>query len=358
MTCQLFSGNASCGTMSRAKAYKYAADMGASVLQCSFGQASGLVKSDEEFKRFYSFEEEMLNYFMEHPSANNPVDKNFAIFASGNDGQPLSGYPAAHQKYISVSAFGPDYLPTSYTNYGPGTNIAAPGGEYYDGKTTERMILSTGVDGVKNPSPEVDNNSNYVYMQGTSMACPHVSGVLALGISYAKKLGKTFTRDELTSLLLTSVNDIDQFVKSGTKQYYDLNNAKFTTLPLDRNWKKMGTGAVDAWKFLMAIEGTPSLMVEAGKTMMVDISRYVNPEIGYKIDVDQTARTALGIEGDPVIRNGKLEIRCNAIGSGKITLRGAVGKDKEKEDGISEIGFSRELSIVSRPFATDNGGWL
>ena len=192
MTCQLFSGNASCGTMSRAKAYKYAADMGACVLQCSFGQASGLVKSDEEFKRFYSFEEEMLNYFMEHPSANNPVDKNFAIFASGNDGQPLSGYPAAHQKYISVSAFGPDYLPSSYTNYGPGTNIAAPGGDYSINSTSatpqRSQILST--------LPKELGTGEYGYMQGTSMACPHVSGVIALGLSYAAQLRRHFTAEE------------------------------------------------------------------------------------------------------------------------------------------------------------------
>ena len=36
------------------------------------------------------------------------------------------------------------------------------------------------------------------------MACPIVSGVAALGLSYAKELGKTFTREEFTSLLLSS----------------------------------------------------------------------------------------------------------------------------------------------------------
>ena len=44
------------------------------------------------------------------------------------------------------------------------------------------------------------------------MACPMVSGIAALGLSYAKKLGKTFTREEFTSLLLSSVNDIDCLV--------------------------------------------------------------------------------------------------------------------------------------------------
>jgi hypothetical protein len=120
----------------------------------------------------------------------------------------------------------------------------------------------------------------------------------------------------------------------------------------------MGTGAVDAWKFLMAIEGTPTIMTQAGKKMSIDISRYCNPHDEYTITVDAATKTALGLSADPVIRNGRLEIECSKIGSGKITLSGAVGKDTAKDNGIGEMSYSRELSIASRPFATNNGGWL
>jgi hypothetical protein len=64
------------------------------------------------------------------------------------------------------------------------------------------------------------------------------------------------------------------------------------------------------------------------------------------------------MSSDPVIRNGKLEIECTTVGSGKIILNGKVGKDPDKEDGIGEMSYSRTLSIASRPFATNNGGWL
>jgi hypothetical protein len=245
-----------------------------------------------------------------------------------------------------VTAFGCDFQPGNYTNYGPGCKISAPGGEYKGVKGEYgTMILSTGVSGAATQSPGVQTgkgeSKNYVYMQGTSMACPHVSGVVALGLSYAKKIGKKFTREELTSLLLTSVNDIDRYMASGS-QYKN----------------KMGTGAVDAWKFLMAIEGTPWVMAEVGEKVKIDLSRYCNPWDTYTITIDEASRKSLGLTSDPVKREGFLEIQCTKIGAGKVTLSAAVGKDPDKTDGIGEMSYSREISIVSRAFATNNGGWL
>ena len=93
-------------------------------------------------------------------------------------------------------------------------------------------------------------------------------------------------------------------------------------------------------------------------TVRIDLGRYCNPDDEYAISIDQASRSSLGLTADPVIKNGHLEIQCNSIGAGKITLSAAVGKDPAKEDGIGEMAYTREISIVSRPFATDNGGWL
>ena len=190
------------------------------------------------------------------------------------------------------------------------------------------------------------------------MACPHVSGVLALGISYAKKLGKKFTREDMTSMLLTSVNDIDGYLESGTKKFYDSASKNYIDLPLNRYYGNMGTGAVDAWKFLMAIEGTPSVLVEAKAKTAIDLSPYCNPYDSYSISIDEASRASLGLASDPVIKNGCLEIECTKIGAGKIVLSSAVGKDTQSENGIGEMSYSREISIVSRPYAANNGGWL
>ncbi len=356
MTCQLFSGNASAGTLNRARAYHYAADMGASIIQCSFGQTAGNITSDDDFSRLYNEEYDALEYFLSHPSADNPVGGNFAIFAAGNEGYETSAYPAAHKRFISVSAFGPDYLPTNYTNYGPGTNISAPGGDYainYSSSEPQRsQILST--------LPKEVGNGEYGYMQGTSMACPHVSGVVALGLSYARQLGKTFTYDEFLAMIYSSVNNIDYYIETCSKL---VNGVAMDLTPF---WHNMGTGAIDAWRLLMQIEGTPSLTVQKGADAKIALDQYFGPvasSLTYtKVTVSDEARATLGIVGDPYVKYGRLFIRCENEGSAKISVSAIAGGSEIAGQGSATMGgteFTREVAILSRPAGvSENGGWL
>ena len=360
MSCQIFQGSSSCSDAQNAAAFIYAADNGACIAQCSYGN-SRIITNDDLYINGGELpdgtkvtgspiENAALLYFLDPANSNHESMKgNIAIFAAGNHKNPYSIYPGALPYVISVTAIGWDFLPGEYTNYGPGCKIAAPGGQY-SGIVNDytSMILSTGVSGAATQSPGVETDKgttskHYVYMQGTSMACPHVSGVVALGLSYAKKLGKKFTREQIQSMLLTSVTDIDQFNKGGDYSKYRGN---------------MGTGAVDAWKFLMAIEGTPTFLSKVGEPAKIDISKYCSPSQSYEIQIDDASRLSLGLESDPVIKNGHLEILCTKIGAGKITLSASIGKDSSMENGIGGMSYTREISIASRPFATSNGGWL
>lgn len=133
---------------------------------------------------------------------NDVLDGGIAIFAAGNKTKAYASYPGALSDVICVTAFGPDFLPSYYTNYGAGLQYRGSGrGTISEAGFAEVMGLST--------LPTEKYDSGYGYMYGTSMACPHVSGVAALGLAYAKKLGKKFTVKEFKSLLLSSVNDID-----------------------------------------------------------------------------------------------------------------------------------------------------
>ncbi len=377
MSCQTFDYNHNFGTLLStndaqiAAAYIYAADNGACIAQCSYGNSNVITNDDVyinggEDVKGAPLEYAAIRYFLDPANSNHRALKgNIAVFSAGNFSKPYSMYPGALADVISVTAIAYDGLPGGYTHYGPGCKIAAPGGEMKQASGHDQsMILSLGAPGVAYASPGLDTgkggsrSTNYVYMHGTSMACPHVSGVLALGIAYADKLGKSFTREEMTSMLLTSVNDIDQRILSGTKNYYDASNRAPATVQLNQFYEKMGTGAVDAWKFLMAIEGTPSVIVKAGAESAIDLSDYCNPFDTYEITVDAATKTSLGLTSDPVIRNGKLEMECTKIGAGKIVLKAEVGKDNSIENGIGSMPYSREISIVAREFATTNGGWL
>lgn len=354
MSCQTQDGKTGGTAAISAKAIKYAADMGASIIQCSWGYPPGPITSDGNYERQFSIQLDAIRYF--ESKKNNPVlDGGIAVFASGNDGLNYASYPGAYRDIICVSAFGPDYLPTWYTNYGPGCNIIAPGGEaYLEPWTPKSCVLSTLC------SETSDDKAEYGYMQGTSMACPHVSGIVALGIAYAKKLGKTYTVKEFRDMLVTSANEFDSRLK-GSKTY--ANGSGQPALDLSKFMKQMGTGSIDAWRFLMKIEGVPCLEAETGRNQWIDVSDYFGTSsvnltyIG--IEVSEKGRNSLGLAADPYMKNGRLYIHPTKPGSAKITVKAiAGGTQLGSDEGIGGMEVTQEISIIARSFKSKNGGWL
>ncbi|MCM1176669.1 MAG: S8 family serine peptidase [Clostridium sp.] len=349
MSCQIFVGKQGGTASIAAEAFVYAADNGASIAQCSWGYDAGSITSDAQFKAGASILYNAIRYFMDTRN-NDAVDGGIVIFASGNDSKDMAGYPGAYRDYICVTSFASDNMPAYYTNYGPGSNIAAPGGEYYTGGTgynEKSTVLST--------LPASISSSGYGYMQGTSMACPHVSGVAALGISYMLKIGSQCTLDEFRAKLLTSVNDIEKYLE-GSKQ-------SKTTMNLYNYRNKMGTGTIDAWKFLMQIEGTPCIQVAVGAAKRISLADYFgggSDNLTYiGVEMSDSDKERLGLDSEPEIRYGKLYIEPKRAGCARLVVRAiAGGTNLGDENTMGGMEVSKTVSVIARSTISSNGGWL
>jgi subtilisin family serine protease len=168
------------------QSYIYAADNGAVISQNSWGY-TGEGNFDQSVA-------DAIDYFIAEAGdyPNSPMKGGIVIFAAGNSNSDGDWYPGRYDHTLSVSSIGPNWEKASYSNYGTWVNIAAPGGESDLG--SKNGVLST--------LPK----NQYGYSQGTSMACPHVSGIAALALANRKS---QLTPELLRIKLLTGVVDID-----------------------------------------------------------------------------------------------------------------------------------------------------
>ena len=254
---------------------------GAFICQNSWGYTAGTISVTDWTRGSYSALSRAMEYFNkyagldENGNQTGPMAGGIVLFAAGNDASSEVCYPAADANAISVGATAFTGAPAYYTNYGTWVRISAPGGD---------QMLSNAYGGVYSTSVAADGSSGYEGSQGTSMACPHVSGACALAVSYyyGAEKRKGLTGEMLRQALLSSTQSVDRYCTGKYQQY--LGN--------------MGIGSLDTYKLLRniaKIDGIPAQRVGVGDTVSIDLGDHFTATnvLGYTVSVPDLVKIEL-----------------------------------------------------------------
>lgn len=368
MSCQVFSGQNSVTLAGEARAIKYAADNGAVILQCSWGynsSESSIINgytpgpaTEKEWAETYPLEKEALDYFINNAgSPNGVIDGGIPVFAAGNEYAGNPAFPGAYSKCVCVSSVAADFTPACYTDFGSLVTLSAPGGdleyyskigeqedEYWAETTTEQKgaVLSTLI---QNGKPA------YGYMEGTSMACPHVSGVAALGLAYAVKQNRHYRAADFVALMKKSVKKLDGYYENGATKTYYMNHTTVGASPeivqLSKYIGKMGAGLIDAAQLLNNIKNKelssdmklPNVYVGIEKTYTLNLAPYFAGQTeGFSCSVANGSVASASVDGKT------LTVKGLAAGSTSLTVTAA--------DGTSQT------VVVTVRKSAGNNGWM
>ncbi len=202
------------------------------------------------------------------------------VAGSGNAGVSPVSYPAAYTEVIAVGATRYDDEVADYSQYGSAMEITAPGGDIFvdqNGDGYGDGVLQMTFTGYDPGPPEVladPTDFGYWFYDGTSMACPHATALVAMMIAN----GQTGI-ENIRTILHDSAVDLGA---AGWDQYYGYGRidayaaltygpqppvAEFSAdptsgpAPLEVYFTDESTGQIDTWEWNFG-DGTPHSYVQ------------------------------------------------------------------------------------------------
>jgi len=204
----------------------YAADNGAIITQNSWGYGSAGMYQQNEI--------DGIDYFNTN-GGGSAMNGGVTIFAAGNDNNDGQWWPGYYTGAMAVASTNNSDVKSYFSNYGSWIEISAPGGE--TNSVNARGVLSS------------TSGGNYAFYQGTSMACPHVSGAAALIVSNAFRNGVVLNNTDLWNLLINNTDSIETL------------NPTFVG--------KLGTGRLNVHRSLTALQNQ---FINTGGTFALNLS--------------------------------------------------------------------------------------
>lgn len=289
MSCQIISAENQVEEANIPNAYIWAADRGAAVSQNSWNLPTASPALLDA-----------IDYFIVN-GGGSALNGGIMICSAGNDDTSAITYPVGYEPCMAVAATSNQDKRSFYSNYGPWVDLTAPGGNFYP--FNEEDILSTVPGG------------GYGFLMGTSMACPHVSGVAALIISHAKGM---LNQAEVKDILLNSTDDISS---------------------LNPDYQGMiGVGRLNAYKALILTQGyinpdiprpVATFSAVAGNSGKMNLQWYLN-EIQDSVMLAYSESKVFGVPsgyyhpGDLITGGGKVLYKGKLTGFEQTSLDSAT----------------------------------
>ncbi|MFY7965811.1 MAG: S8 family serine peptidase, partial [Chitinophagaceae bacterium] len=325
MSVQIFKGNQSAGL---AEGFVFAADNGAAISSNSWAY---------DIENIYELSVmDAIDYFITNGGGNS-IQGGLVIFASGNKSQTIKYFPSAYDRVICVSATNNRDTKANYSTFGSWVDISAPGGDYNAFGASQ--ILST------------TTNDGYAGDHGTSMACPHVSGVAAL---IASKLSGKASASDVRDILLSTTDNIDAL------------NPNYIGL--------LGTGRLNAYKAMQKAEtinnGLSVLPIDSvwGVNNCNTINIYWNKNINNNdIIVAYSNKNDVGF-----LTNGtSYNIGDKLMGEGRIIYKGNASSFTMNNndslfhyfkvwsvDAPNNYSFGKTVELVSQAYVNTSGTYI